>query len=221
MPQRRIIIPTGCAESACPKHSAHPLGLSAHLEMRKLLAFLSCCGARGASDLVGSPSYNHQLTNFHTSMSQRCIIIPGGCAESACLKHSAHPLGLSAHLEMQKLQAFLCGCGHLRRSDLVGSPSYNHQLTNFHTSISQRCIIIPGGCPESACLKHSAHPLGLSAHLEMQKLQAFLCGCGHLRRSDPVGSPSYNHQLTNFHSSMSQRRIIIPTGCAESTCPKD
>jgi hypothetical protein len=104
--------PRGCAESSCPKHSAHPLGLSAHLKMRKLLAFLSCCGARGASDLVGSPSYYHQLTSFHSSMSQRRIIIPSGCAESACLTHSAHPLGLSAHLIIMDIFCFLCCYGH-------------------------------------------------------------------------------------------------------------
>jgi hypothetical protein len=47
MLQRRIVIPSGCAKSACLEHSAHPLSLSAHFEMRKLLTFLSCCGHLG------------------------------------------------------------------------------------------------------------------------------------------------------------------------------
>jgi hypothetical protein len=43
------------------------------------------------------PTYNHQLTNFHTSMPQRRIVIPSGCAERLGQGLSAHPLGLSAH----------------------------------------------------------------------------------------------------------------------------
>jgi hypothetical protein len=120
------------------------------------------------------PFTNSRVYSCNNSMRRQCADKPSGCAESSCSKHSAHPLGLSAHLERRKLLAFLCGCGHLRRSDPVGSPSY-HQLTNFHTSMPQRRIIIPSGCAKTACLEHSAHPLGLSAHLKMQTLLAFLC----------------------------------------------
>jgi hypothetical protein len=103
---RRIIISSGCAECASPRHSAHPIARSAHLEMRTLLTFGCGCGPRASSDPVGSLSYYHQLTNFHNSMPQRRIIKPSGCAKRACLKHSAHPLGLSAHFEMRKLLTF-------------------------------------------------------------------------------------------------------------------
>jgi hypothetical protein len=127
------------------------------------------------SDPVGSPSY-HPLTNFHTSMPQRRrIIISSGCAECASPRHSAHPIARSAHLEMRTILTFGCGCGPRASSDPVGSLSYYHQFTNFHNSMPQRRIIIPSGCAKSACLKHSAHPLGLSAHLKMQTLLAFLC----------------------------------------------
>jgi hypothetical protein len=60
------------------------------------------------SDPVSSPAYNHQLTNFYTSMPQRRNIIPSGCAECAAPWFSAHPLARLAHLEMRKLLAFLC-----------------------------------------------------------------------------------------------------------------
>jgi hypothetical protein len=164
------------------------------------------------SDPVGFPSYNHQLTNIHTSMPQRHNIIPSGCAKSACLEHSAHPLTRSAHLERRKLLAFFA-------SDPVGFPSYNHQLTNFHTSMPQRRIIIPSGCAECASPRHSAHPIARSAHLEMRTLLTFGCGRGPRASSDPVGSLSYNHQLTNFHNSLPQRRTIRPSGCAECAAP--
>jgi hypothetical protein len=40
----RITIPSGCAECAAPTPLAHTLARLAHLDLRKLLAFLSCCG---------------------------------------------------------------------------------------------------------------------------------------------------------------------------------
>jgi hypothetical protein len=40
-----------------------------------------------------------------------------------------------------------------------------------------------------------------------------------MRRSDPVGSPSYYQQLTNLPNSLPQCRIIIPSGCAECAAP--
>jgi hypothetical protein len=61
MPWRRIIIPSGCAECASPRHSAHPIARSAHLEMRTLLTFGCGRGPRASSDPVGSLSYYHQL----------------------------------------------------------------------------------------------------------------------------------------------------------------
>jgi hypothetical protein len=112
MPWRRIIISSGCAECASPRHSAHRIARSAHLKVRTLLTFGCGCGPRASSDPVGSLSYYHQLTNFHTSMPQRRIIIPSGCAKSTCLKHSAHPLGLSAHLVIMEIFWFLCCYGH-------------------------------------------------------------------------------------------------------------
>jgi hypothetical protein len=126
-----IIIPSGCAECASPRHSAHPLTRSAHLERRKLLAFLCCCGYLPVcrSDLVRSPSYYHQLTDLPNSMPQRRIVIPSGCAECAAPTHLAHTLARSAHLEMRKLLAFLSCCGHRGTSDPVGAALYYHQLT--------------------------------------------------------------------------------------------
>jgi hypothetical protein len=164
--------------------------------MRTVLAFVLLLTSGGGFSLLLSPA--HELRHNSIRRPRRCIIIPSGCAESSAPTHLAHLLAWSAHLEMRTVLAFLCCCGHLpvRRSDPVGSLSYYHQLTNFHTSMPQRRIVIPSGCAKSACLKHSAYPLGLSAHLEMRTLLTFGCGGGPRASSDPVGSLSYYHQLT-------------------------
>jgi hypothetical protein len=101
---RRIVIPSGCAECAAPRLSAHP-ARSAHLEMRTLLAFLCCCGHRGTLPPTITTS---RTKSRHNSMRRRRIVIPSGCAESAAPWFSAHPLARLAHLEMRKLLAFLC-----------------------------------------------------------------------------------------------------------------
>jgi hypothetical protein len=139
MPWRRIIMPSGCAESACPKDQAYPLGLSAHLVIMEIFCFL-CCGHR--LGLLRPQEFSLPPTHEFTLAITRCADKPRGCAESSCHKHSAHPLGLSAHLERRKLLAFLSCCGARGASDLVGSPSYT--ITSSRTSIPR--------CPSVASL---------------------------------------------------------------------
>jgi hypothetical protein len=112
---------------------------------------------------------------------------------------------------MRTVFAFLCCCGHLpvRRSDPVGSLSYYHQLTNFHTSMPQRRIVIPSGCAECAAPRLSAHPLARSAHLEMRTLLAFLCCCGH-RGTLPPTITSSRTSIPRCPSVASLYRVDAP-----------
>jgi hypothetical protein len=70
MPQHRIIIPSGCAESACPKDEAHLLGLSAHLVIMEIFCFFCCC--RHHLGLVRRQEFSLQPTHEFNLAITRC-----------------------------------------------------------------------------------------------------------------------------------------------------
>jgi hypothetical protein len=65
-------------------------------------------------------------------MRRRCADKPRGCAESACPKDQAHPLGLSAHLVIMEIFCFLCCGGHhmglVRRQEVSLPPTHEFNL---------------------------------------------------------------------------------------------
>jgi hypothetical protein len=179
----------------------------------EIFCFL-CCG--GHLGLVRRQEFSLPPTQVFNLAITRCADKPSGCAESSCPKHSAHPLGLSAHLEMRVVDIGVC------LTSWVLSPT----ITSSRTSITR--------CPSVASLYRVDAPkapvLSIRCiHLacrRISKCENYWLFCvvvelGVCLTSRVLPATIAGPQTKSRHNSMPWRRIIMPSGCAESACPKD